>query len=199
MPRIDYGWLAIDISTILRLTREDRESLVEGVLGIDQLYLVTEPSPVYVKGPRGSTRVMLGIGSLVMPPDSNELVQEIRILRPLILARPEWVTSCRVTGSQRVGYEFKPSRGELAEEIVYPLDIRDPLGLFLSGKHVLIPSELAVDEVVPVAVTETGKIVVGYSNTESKSKITIFGGGGEAVEMLEYLVPLYSRCDNRRR
>ncbi|MCE4609779.1 MAG: hypothetical protein F7C36_05310 [Desulfurococcales archaeon] len=199
MPRIDYGWLAIDISAILRLTREDRKSLIDSVLGIDQLYLVTEPSPVYVKGPRGSTRVMLGIGSLVMSPDSNELIQEIGGLRPLILARPEWVTSCRVTESQHIEYEFKPSKGELVEEKVYPLDIRDPLGLFLSGKHVLISSDLTADEVVPIAVTETGRIVVGYSNSESKSKIIIFGRGGEAVEMLEYLVPIYSRCDNRRR
>ncbi len=198
MPRIDYGWLAIDISAILRLSREDRKSLIVSLLGIDQLYLVTEPSPVYVKGPRGSTRVLLGIGSLVMSPDSNELVQEIKGLRLLTLARPEWVTSCRVTGSQYIEYEFKPGNGELVEEKVYPLDIRNPLGLSLSGKHVLISHNPIVDEVVPIAVTETGRIVVGYSNSESKDKIIIFGRGGEAVEMLEYLVPIYSRCDNRR-
>ncbi|MCE4627711.1 MAG: hypothetical protein F7C34_00985 [Desulfurococcales archaeon] len=183
MPRIDRGSLIVEISSILRLPREDRIRLLERAAE-EGAILVTAPSLVHVYAPSGALRIAVGPGSLVLPPGSD-----LGVVKHYEASAAEWVDGCRMkphVSPRQARYE--PVSGERLSGRLVPGDLRDPLSLFLTGAEAVASGSKPREPPVAAIGLET---VVWYENGEVATTIN---KGCEAAERLDYILRALSYC-----
>jgi len=175
VPRVDRGWVLVDVSRVLESPRGWIEPAVEW-----EAVLVTSPSRLSVD--LGVRRVFVeaGVGSLVFPPGSE--------VEGLVVASPAWVDGCRVSGFEppRVG---DPGGGRVEPPLV-ALDVGDPVALFANGR--VWTGELGRVDGVKLVVDSRGSTVLAYAGGYVLGVVS-----GRAREALEYMAGLYSPCRGR--
>jgi len=175
VPRVDRGWVLVDVSRILESPLEWVEPAVEwGAV------LATAPARLSVRLGGRSVYVEAGVGSLVFPPGSG--------VEGLVVASPAWVDGCRVSG-------FEPPRvaepgGGRVEPPLVALDVGDPVALFANGRE--WGGELGRAGGVRLVVDSRGATVLAYEGGYVLGVVS-----GRAREALEYMAGLYSPCRGR--
>ncbi len=134
MPRIDRGWIAIDISeiinNIIQKSYKETEKLLEWARA-EEAIAVISPSPVIISLSNRIIRITLGIGSLI-----SENTPPIPI-KYYVLNRPEWVDGCKIRNS-RSRIMLEPAdcatcdrRRE--EGVIKVIDYKDPILATING------------------------------------------------------------------
>ncbi|MCE4598860.1 MAG: hypothetical protein F7C81_01515 [Desulfurococcales archaeon] len=177
MPRVDKGWKAVDISTIIEyLDRRGDAGLSTMLKWVTsrRTILVTSPSTIIAEYNSSVSRVTLGIGSF--------LVNDIPPLRHFIVHRPEWVEGCTINPSI---YASLPRihRSECSNEshieidgTIVAIDTRDIVSLLINGLKARVrlchvPGSIeaynnvkAVIDGHPILVYDRGKYYILFKN-----------------------------------
>jgi len=124
VPRVDAGWIVVDSSRIMGMSRGELESLADAAVESGAV-LVTWPSIVTVRVGYRTARLSVGPGTLIFPPGSK--------VEGYPLARPEWVDGCVPPGV----YEVDRGSGETArrEGVLVAREYRDPVALAGNGSR----------------------------------------------------------------
>ncbi len=186
MPRADRGSIALDISSVAKLGSEELAKLLD-IAVRHRAIIVTAPSTVPVWGPTGPIRVVLGVGSIVYPPEAREELAAFQV-RLLELGAPEWIEGCVALAESVLGIESISGNGELEGKLV-PGDLRDPLALMLAGADARALRPL---ERNPPVASIGGEAVVWYSG---KRIMTTISEDTEAWPRLRLASRLLGMCD----
>jgi len=183
VPRVDRGFLVVNIEHILELSLDNIKSLVEWALKSKPL-LVTSPSIIRVNLKSTSLQLTLGVGSLI----SNEKPNvEVKTIYEVVA--PNWIDGCRV-GARNVSYTKLNGPTTTIEGLVRAIDFKDPIALLINGvrgTHSIVESNVLRGV---IAVLE-GKPAV-YRSGNSYISLLV---SGEAAKRVDYIAPLASSCE----
>ncbi len=182
MPRVEAGWTVIDLPSISRAGPKRVLSMIRGTEAV----LVTRPSVVTVRGPRGPLMVALSPGSVISP-EPLELPEG----QGWALTRPEWVEGCWST-SEGEGIKVK-GRGNVVEDRVLTIDYNDPLGLLVNGKILRALITNVPEDSVPIATVRGNSVLWRVEGIYETS----ISGDALLLDLLDFTAILYTDCRGR--
>ena len=182
MPRVEAEWTVIDLPSITRVGPRRVLSIVRGA----EVVLVTRPSIVTVRGPRGPLTVALSPGSIISPeplelPDGQSWA----------LTRPEWVEGCWSTGGGE-GVRTR-SGGDVIEDRVLAINYNDPLGLLVNGEVLRASISSIPEDSIPIAVARGNSVLWRVGGTYETS----IADGTLLLDLLDFTAILYTDCRGR--
>ena len=181
MPRVEAEWTVIDLPSISRVGPRRVLSIIRGT----EVVLVTRPSIVTVRGPRGPLTVALSPGSVISP-EPLELAEEQR----WVLTRPEWVEGCwSSVGGQGVRVV---NRGNVIEDRIVAINYNDPLGILVNGRVLRASITNTPEDSVPIAVSRGGGSVLWRAGGIYETSIK-----GDIIDILDFTAVLYTDCRGR--
>ncbi len=181
MPRIDRNWIVIERSMLERDTALGLLETARDYRGV----FVTSPSLVYVDSGLRTVRVSLGIGSLVLPPESGA--------RGWRVTAPEWVDGCRLESEGR-RLQYVGRGGVGLDGVVEALDVKDVVALSINGERgPMVVREGALDTGYPLARID-GRTILWL--TREGDYVTAIGEW-DRLWLLEYIALGASMCRGR--
>jgi hypothetical protein len=192
MPSVDRGWVIVEIREVLKVNREARRRLLEGILASKEAILVTLPSIVYVETELTAISVSIGVGSVILKSPENIDVGELNLLR---LFRREWVDGCYIGKDPSFSF-IERGRKFVLKGVARALTLKDPVALVsngIKGTHEVL-EDASLDGLIPLV--KVGDKEVVFRDTEYMYLSTV--SGGPLREVLEYIMPLASACIRNR-
>ena len=182
MPRVEAGWIVIDLPSISRAGPKRVLSIIRG----EEVVLVTRPSVVTVRGPRGPLTVALSPGSVISP-EPLELSEG----EGWALTRPEWVEGCWSTSGGE-GVRVK-SGGDIVEDRITAINYNDPLGLLVNGKVLRASITRVPEDSIPIATVRGNSVLWRVEGVYETS----ISGDALLLDLLDFTAILYTDCRGR--